>query len=60
VGHEVDVRLYAKREGRKKSVGTLEGVEDAERGFRIIVRDGQERWTFADDEVARARLHVRW
>lgn len=60
VGHEVDVRLYAKREGRKKYVGTLEKVEDGERGFRIVVRDGQERWTFAEDEIARARLHVRW
>ena len=60
VGQEIDVRLYVKREGRKKYVGTLERVEDAERGFRIIVRDGQERWTFAEDEIARARLHVRW
>jgi len=60
VGHEVDVRLYAKREGRKKYVGTLEEVKDGERGFRIVVRDGQERWTFAEDEIARARLHVRW
>lgn len=60
VGHEIDVRLYAKRDGRKKFVGTLERVEDGDAGFRIIVRDGQERWAFADDEIARARLHVRW
>jgi ribosome maturation factor RimP len=60
VGHELDVRLHAKREGRKKYVGTLEAVEDGERGFRIVVRDRQERWTFAEDEIARARLHVRW
>jgi hypothetical protein len=40
-------------------MGTLEGVENGERGFRIVVRDGQERWTFAEDEIARARLHVR-
>ena len=60
VGQETDVRLYVKREGRKKYVGTLERVEEAERGFRIIVRDGQERWTFAEEEIARARLHVRW
>jgi ribosome maturation factor RimP len=60
VGHEIDVRLYTKREGRKKFMGTLEAVEDEERGFRIVVRDGQERWTFADDEIARAKLHVRW
>lgn len=60
VGHEVDVRLYTKREGRKKYVGTLEAVEDGERGFRIVVRDGQERWMFAEEEIARAKLHVRW
>jgi ribosome maturation factor RimP len=60
VGHEIDVRLYTKREGRKKYVGTLDAVEDGERGFRIVVRDGQERWTFAEDEIARAKLHVRW
>jgi ribosome maturation factor RimP len=60
VGHEIDVRLYTKREGRKKYVGTLEAVEDGERGFRIVVRDGQERWTFAEEEIARAKLHVRW
>lgn len=60
VGQEIDVRLYAKRDGRKKYVGTLERVEDGDAGFRIIVRDGQERWTFAEEEIARARLHVRW
>jgi ribosome maturation factor RimP len=60
VGHEIDVRLYTKREGRKKYVGTLEAVEDGEQGFRIVVRDGQERWTFAEEEIARAKLHVRW
>lgn len=60
VGQEIDVRLYAKRDGRKKFVGTLERVEDGDAGFRIIVRDGQERWTFAEEEIARARLHVRW
>ena len=60
VGREIDVRTYTNRDGRKKFVGTLEGVEDTEEGFRIIVRDGQERWTFAADEIARARLHVRW
>ncbi|HEY7472087.1 MAG TPA: ribosome maturation factor RimP [Gemmatimonadota bacterium] len=60
VGHEVDVRLYAKREGRKNYVGTLERVEDGDRGFRIVVRNDEEQWTFAEDEIARARLHARW
>jgi ribosome maturation factor RimP len=60
VGRKIDVRLYSKRDGRKKYVGTLERVENGERGFRIVVRDGQEQWTFAEDEIARARLHVEW
>jgi ribosome maturation factor RimP len=60
VGRRIDVRLYTKRDGRKKYVGTLERVENGERGFRILVRDGQEQWTFAQDEIARARLHVEW
>lgn len=60
VGRKIDVRLYVKCDGRKKYVGTLERVEDGDRGFRIVVRDGQERWTFAEDEIARARLHVEW
>jgi hypothetical protein len=38
----------------------LERVEDGEQGFRIVVRDKEERWTFAEDEIARARLHARW
>lgn len=60
VGHEVEVRLYAKREGRKKYVGTLEGVEDDDTGFRIAVRNEAEQWWFAEHEIARAKLHVRW
>jgi ribosome maturation factor RimP len=60
MGQDVDVRLYVKREGRKKYLGTLESVEDGEGGFRITIRDGEERWTFAQDEIARAKLHVRW
>jgi ribosome maturation factor RimP len=60
VGHEVEVRLSAKRDGRKNYVGMLERVEDGEQGFRIVVRDKEERWTFAEDEIARARLHARW
>jgi ribosome maturation factor RimP len=55
VGHEVEVRLYT-----KNYVGMLERVEDGEQGFRIVVRDKEERWTFAEDEIARARLHARW
>ena len=60
VGRTIDARLYAKRDGRKNYVGTLERVEDGEEGFRIVVRDAVERWTFAQSEIARARLHVEW
>lgn len=62
-GREVEVRLYAKRDGRKKYLGTLEAVEDRpDDGFAIVVADPEtgERWTFEDDAIARARLHVRW
>lgn len=63
VGEEVEVRLYRKRDDRKKYVGTLEAVEDATQGaYAIVVSspDGDERWTFEEPEIARARLHVRW
>jgi ribosome maturation factor RimP len=60
VGEEVEIRLYAKRGGRKKYVGRLEDVVDEGDGFRITVQDDEERWSFSRDEIARARLHVRW
>lgn len=62
-GKQVEVRLYAKREGRKNFVGTLEGTEGADDdGYRVVVTDPDsgERWTFEEDAIARARLHVRW
>lgn len=62
VGEEVEIRLYAKREGRKKFVGTLEGVETrAGGGWAItVVGPDEGRWRFEEDEIARARLHVTW
>ncbi|MDX1622470.1 MAG: ribosome maturation factor RimP [Gemmatimonadota bacterium] len=62
LGREVEVRLYRKREGRKKYVGELEAVERHEDGWAIVVAepDGEERWRFEEPEIARARLHVRW
>ena len=60
LGHAIEVRLYTKREGRKKYVGTLDRVEDGVRGFRIVVREDEDRWTFEEDEIAGARLHIRW
>lgn len=62
IGREVEVRLYAKREDRKKFVGTLEGVEERDDGYAVVVTDpaSGERWTFEDDAIARARLHVEW
>lgn len=64
-GDEVEVRLYAKRDGRKKFVGTLQGVEDPGGdgdGWSIVVIDPEsgERWAFESDAIARAKLHVRW
>lgn len=64
-GRELEVRLFAKHEGRKRFVGTLEQVIDREGGsFAIVVTDSEgksgSRWTFTREEIARARLHVRW
>ena len=62
LGREVEVRLYRKREGRKRIVGDLEAVERHEDGWSIVVADpGEEkRWRFEEPEIARAKLHVRW
>jgi ribosome maturation factor RimP len=62
-GREVEVRLYRKRGGRKKFVGTLERVVDLPGGsYAIEVRDAEsgEAWTFSEEEISRSRLHVRW
>ena len=61
-GREVEVRLYAKRDGRKKFVGTLEGAEDRDGGYAVVVADPDsgERWTFEEDAIARAKLHFDW
>ena len=62
VGRDVEVRLFAPRDGRRRIVGTLEGVADADAGsFAITVVDpGGERWTFAERDIAKARLHWTW
>lgn len=61
-GEQVRVGLYRKRDGSKKFIGTLVGVRDRDgEGWTIEVEGPQgERWTFDDDEIARARLHVTW
>lgn len=66
-GRGVEVRLYAKRDGRKKFVGTLEGTEDRgagdrDDGYLVVVTDPDsgERWTFEEDAIAKARLHFEW
>jgi ribosome maturation factor RimP len=62
-GREIAVRLRAGRDGRRQFVGTLERVIDQGGGsyaIAVIAPDGEDRWTFGEDEIARARLHVRW
>ena len=62
-GKDVDVRLHAKKGGRKRFLGVLETIEDRpDGGWAIVVRDadGEDRWTFESHEIARARLHVKW
>jgi ribosome maturation factor RimP len=62
VGRDVEVRLIAPRDGRRRIVGTLERVAGAdEHSFAITVVDPEGgRWTFADREIAKARLHWTW
>lgn len=62
LGSEVEVRLYRKREGRKRFVGMLEAVEDRDGDWAIVVTDPDvdERWEFVEPEIARAKLHVKW
>ena len=62
-GRDISVRLYTKREGRKRFIGRLERVLDREEGsFAILVADpeGGGAWTFEKDDIAAARLHVSW
>jgi ribosome maturation factor RimP len=60
-GREVAVRLYQKREGRKRFVGTLESVDDhGDDAYAITLASPEGRWTFRAGEIARARLHVEW
>ena len=60
-GEEIAVRLFQKREGRKRFVGTLEYVAEGEAGsFAITIAAPDGRWTFDKREIARAKLHIRW
>ncbi|MGH7587555.1 MAG: ribosome maturation factor RimP [Gemmatimonadota bacterium] len=62
VGRDVEIRLFTPRDGRRRIVGTLERVADAdEDSFAITVVDPEGgRWTFADRDIAKARLHWTW
>ena len=62
LGRDVEVRLHDPRDGRRRIVGTLEHVADADEGsFAITVIDSEGgRWTFADRDIAKARLHWTW
>ncbi|HUP01254.1 MAG TPA: ribosome maturation factor RimP [Gemmatimonadota bacterium] len=61
-GREVAIRLFAKQDGRRRFVGSLERVLDRGDGsFAIVVSDSVGgSWTFGADEIAKARLHVSW
>ena len=62
VGRDVEVRLFAPLQGRRRIVGTLAQVADAaDDSFAITVVDPDgARWTFADRDIAKARLHWTW
>ena len=61
-GRPVQIRLHRKRGNRKRFVGTLKEVLDVPgKKYAVVVAgDDDETWTFADDEIARARLYVEW
>ena len=62
VGRDVEIRLFAPQGGRRRIVGVLERVADAdEDSFAITVVDPEgARWTFAERDIAKARLHWSW
>ena len=62
VGREIEVRLASPLDGRRRIVGTLEAVKDAGDGsFTIaMVEAGGARWSLAERDIARARLHWSW
>ena len=54
LGHEVEVKLYQPRDGRKAYVGELAGYADGD----VSIRAGKEEIRFAKAQVAQVRLHV--
>jgi ribosome maturation factor RimP len=54
MGHEVELRLYKPRGGRKSIVGTLAAYDN---GAVTILTDGQQLG-FPASEIAQVRLHV--
>lgn len=59
---EIEVRLYAPKDGRKRFVGRLQSVRDREDGsYAIEVAEGDGTVHVLDrSEIAKARLHVSW
>lgn len=65
VGEQVEVRLYAARDGRKRFIGPLLRVVWHEDGsYSIVVGDPDHAsspgWTFDEKQIAGARLHPGW
>lgn len=60
LGREIAVRLHRKIDGRRRFMGALEQVLDQDEGFKIVVANPEGRWTFASDEIARAKLYISW
>lgn len=55
-GRKMEVRLASPREGRKKIVGNLVGVE----GDSVIVAVDDTRYSIPLEEIARANLVYEW
>ena len=57
VGHRVRIRLKNKREGKRRIVGKIVGVDD--NMIRIISKNG-EKASFSLADIAKANLDVDW
>ena len=55
LGHEIEVKLYRPREGRKELVGTLKDYRDGD----VVLETGGGETILTRQEIALVRLYVR-
>jgi len=59
-GEDVEVSLYAARDGKKKFTGKLVGKKDGTVSIDPIAEDGTERLEFREEEIARVKRTIVW